>query len=323
MRPLISVSEVSKDFPLGSSIVGRRSSFIRAVHDVSFEVAEGSILAVVGESGSGKTTIGQIVARVIEPSAGRVVYAGQDISHVTGSDLLKLRYEIQMLFQDPGGSLNPRRPVRQIIESGLIIHNWGSARKRANRVEELMEMVDLPERYIREYPHALSGGQKQRVALARALALSPRLLILDEPTSALDVSVQARILKLLQRLQEELQLSLILISHDLSVVRNIAQNVAVMYLGRIVEMGPVDSIFENPAHPYTRLLLNSIPTLTENERRLLPTSSVVEQELLNSPAVGQGCPFFSRCGLRMEICADETPIWAGVGEDHSAWCHLY
>jgi oligopeptide/dipeptide ABC transporter ATP-binding protein len=279
---------------------------VRAVEQCSLELKKGDILAVVGESGSGKTTLGQSIARIIDPTAGRVWFNGREISGVEGQELKALRREIQMVFQDPGSSLNPRHRIDDIIALPLRIH-LGLARKEGReRVKELLHLVQLPAELMPRYPHSLSGGQKQRVGIARALSLNPKLVILDEPTSALDVSVQAKILHLLKDLQNQLGLTYLLITHNLSIVKNFSDKIVVMYLGRIVEMAPTERLFSNPLHPYTRALLSATPVITEEERKHIPAEITLEGEIPSPVNVPRTCGFFSRCQEKKPSCGEAS-----------------
>ncbi|MFQ5855886.1 MAG: ABC transporter ATP-binding protein [Anaerolineae bacterium] len=317
------IDRLVKHYPISSGLFGRQVGTVKAVNGVSFRIKEGATFALVGESGSGKTTVGKVINRLIRPTSGSILFEGEDISHLPEEALQRIRPKMQMVFQDAASSLNPRRRVADIIAAPLDIHGWGTRRDRLDRVRELLALVELPERYLYDYPHALSGGQKQRVAIARALALHPGLLILDEPTSALDVSVQAKILNLLQRLQDELGLTYLLISHDLSVVRNVADHTAVMYLGHIVEIAPTPRLFEAPSHPYTRALLGAIPVVSPEESQLLPPRISLPGDPPTPTRIPSGCPFHPRCPERIEVCGKEEPPWVRLAEDHYVWCHLY
>ncbi|QKV96956.1 ATP-binding cassette domain-containing protein [Streptomyces sp. NA02950] len=316
--PLLSVRNLTKTFP------GRRgrSAPVRAVDSVSFDVAAGETLGLVGESGCGKSTTGRMIVRLLEPSGGSVSYDGRDISHLAQRELRPLRREIQMVFQDPHSSLNPRQTVARIISDPLLVQG-SSAVDARHRAAELMELVGLIPEHIDRYPHEFSGGQTQRIGIARSLATSPRLLVADEPVSALDVSVQAQIVNLMERLQSELDLAYLFIAHDLSVVKRVCDRVAVMYLGRIVEIGPRERLYTAPAHPYTRALLSAVPLpdpVAERGRERIT--------LLGDPpspaAPPPGCTFHPRCAKAQEICRAEAPV-LGVttpGEARQVACHF-
>ncbi|MFB2596625.1 ABC transporter ATP-binding protein [Herbiconiux sp. P17] len=257
--PILRVEDLVKDYPGRQRVFGRARSAVKAVRGVSFEIARGETLALVGESGSGKTTVAKTIMGFEKPTSGRILFEGRDLAGLRAAEWRSLRRDLQFVFQDPYASLPGRMPVGEIIAEPLIIHGVGDRAARRARVRELLDLVGLRPEHESRYPHEFSGGQRQRVGIARALALSPRMLILDEPVSALDVSVQAQVINLLSDLQTELGLSYLFIAHDLAVVRHIAQRVAVMYLGEIVETGPTAQVFENPQHPYTRALLASVP----------------------------------------------------------------
>jgi len=266
MAPLVEVRHLVKHFTSGGGPF-RRSTVVRAVDDVSFTIGEGETFALVGESGSGKSTTGRCMLRLVEPTAGQVLFRGEDVLAFTASRMRAARREMQMVFQDPYSSLNPRMRVRAIVEEPLVIHGVGTRAARQDRVEELFQLVGLDPAQLERYPHEFSGGQRQRIGLARALALSPSLIIADEPVSALDVSIQAQVINLLMDLQARLQLTYLFIAHDLRLVRHIANRVAVMYRGRIVEMGDTARLFETPRHPYTQALLSAVPVLDPDAAR--------------------------------------------------------
>jgi len=306
-EPLLKTQDLTKYF------FSRKWSFpslrprvitVKAVDQCSFELYLGEILAIVGESGSGKTTLGQSIARIINPTSGKVWFDGREITRVQGAELKGLRREIQMVFQDPGSSLNPRHRINDIIELPMKIHLHFSRKERRERVKELLALVQLPGELMPRYPHALSGGQKQRVGIARALSLNPKLVILDEPTSALDVSVQAKILHLLSDLQDKLGLTYILITHNLSIVKNFSDEIIVTYLGRIVERAPTALLFQNPLHPYTRALLSATPVITDEERKHIPAEITLEGEIPSPVNVPRTCVFFSRCQEKRASCAE-------------------
>jgi len=320
---LLRVERLRKYFPITAGFLGRQVGQVRAVDDVSFTVPEGQTFALVGESGSGKTTVGKTVIRLIHPTAGDILFNGTNLSVLGERELKSWRRQMQMVFQDPSASLNPRRRVADIVATPLEVHGIGTRRERLARVRELLDLVELPEKYLYSYPHALSGGQKQRVAIARALALHPRFVVLDEPTSALDVSVQAKILALLARLQQELGLTYLLISHDLSVVKNFSDYVAVMYVGRIMEMAPTEKLFARPLHPYTQALLSAIPVVSEEELEVIPERITLEGEIPSPANAPSGCVFHTRCNKVKDLCQVELPPLAEVESDHKVRCHLF
>jgi oligopeptide/dipeptide ABC transporter ATP-binding protein len=319
---LLRVEQLKKYFPITAGFLGRQVGQVKAVDEVSFTVPEGQTFALVGESGSGKTTVGKAVIRLIRPTAGDILFDGTNLSAFRERELKSWRRQMQMVFQDPSSSLNPRRRVADIVATPLEVHGINTRRERLVRVQELLNLVELPEKYLYSYPHALSGGQKQRVAIARALALHPRFVVLDEPTSALDVSVQAKILALLARLQRELGLTYLLISHDLSVVKNFSNYVAVMYLGQIMEMAPTEKLFARPLHPYTRALLSAIPVVIEEELKVIPKRITLEGEIPSPANAPSGCVFHTRCYTVRDLCQVELPPLVEVESDHQVRCHL-
>ncbi|MGC8909834.1 MAG: ABC transporter ATP-binding protein [Fervidicoccaceae archaeon] len=298
----------------------KKSPPVRAVDGVSIEVGEGEVLGIVGESGSGKTTLGKASIRLIEPTGGKLYFMGREIAKAKEGEVRKLRRYMQIVHQDPYSSLNPRMRIVDIIGRSLEIHGLvKSEKEKREEVAELLRKVGLNENVLFRYPHELSGGQRQRVSVARAIAPRPKLIVLDEPTSALDVSVQAQLLNLLKELRKELGVSYIFISHDLSVVYYMSDKISVMYAGKIVEMGPADEVFFNPLHPYTKLLLNSIPQPDPKKR----IETVIEGEPPSPTAPPPGCRFHPRCPMAMEICSKEEPAMVEVERDHFVSCHLY
>ncbi len=320
---LLRVDGLAKYFPITAGFLGQQVGQVKAVDDVSFTVQAGETFALVGESGSGKTTVGKTVIRLIRPTAGDILFDSTNLTTLDEGELKDWRRQMQMVFQDPSSSLNPRRRVADIVATPLEVHGVGSRRERLTRVKELLDLVEMPEKYLYNYPHALSGGQKQRISIARALALHPRFVVLDEPTSALDVSVQAKILALLARLQEQMGLTYLLISHDLSVVKNFADHIAVMYLGKIMEMAPSEELFANPLHPYTRALLSAIPVVSEDELAVIPERIALEGDIPSPADAPSGCVFHTRCDAEMDVCRAQAPACIEAGKDHYVWCHLY
>jgi peptide/nickel transport system ATP-binding protein len=296
---------------------------VRAVDGVSFTIEEGETLGLVGESGSGKSTVAYVIMGLYPPTAGQILFRGQDISKEARKRPKPLKKEIQIVFQDPGSSLNPRRTIKQIIELPLKVHHLSRDQARTEQVARLLEMVELPIDYLYKYPQAIGGGEKQMVAIARALATSPSFVVLDEPTSALDVSVQAKIIKLLMRLQQELGLTYLFITHDLSLMRNMASRVAIMYLGKICEVAPTVEFFQSPCHPYTKMLLSSIPVVSEEEEALKPQRIISTGEIPSPVNVPPGCSFHLRCPMKMEICSRVDPTILELEPGHLVRCHLY
>lgn len=319
---LMKTEGLCKYFFRSSGLLGRERKVLKAVSAADLEVKYGETLALVGESGSGKTTLGKTMIRIYKPTKGRIWLEGKEISSVDGDGLRLYQRNMQMVFQDPTSALNPRKTVLDTVALPLRIYQGVSGAKRRERVEELLEMVELPSELLHRYPFALSGGQKQRVGIARALALNPKLIVLDEPTAALDVSVQAKILALLGRLRERFQLSYVYISHDLSVVRNISDRTAVMYLGQIVETAPTNDLFKNPLHPYTKALLSAIPITLAEEREAVSEEITLVGEIPSPLDVLPGCGFASRCQEKMDICGEGEPPLVENRGGHYVRCHL-
>jgi oligopeptide/dipeptide ABC transporter ATP-binding protein len=315
--PLLEVRGVSKHFPARD-----RRGTVRAVEDVSLTLRAGETLGIVGESGCGKSTLARLILRLIEPTSGTVLFAGEDLLALSSSALRARRRQMQMIFQDPYAALDPRFTVGDSIAEPLVIHRVGTARERSARVRELLALVGLEPEAARRHPHEFSGGQRQRIVIARAIALEPRLVIADEPVSALDVSIQSQILNLLADLKQRLGLSYIVISHDLAVVEHISDRVAVMYLGRIVETAPAERLFAKPAHPYTQALFSAIPHLDPDRRR---ERVVLGGDVPNPEAPPPGCAFHPRCPQVMDICRGTLPDPRDLAElaPHEVRCHLY
>jgi oligopeptide transport system ATP-binding protein len=321
--PLLETRDLVKLFPVRRGLLARARSepqrMVHAVDGVSVEVDVGETLAVVGESGSGKTTLGRLVLGLIAPTSGRIIFEDEDFTRPSPEQSVRLRRQVQVVFQDPYSSLDPRQRVRDIVREPLDIHGVGTPAERRRRVGELLEQVHLPGRYAKSYPHELSGGQRQRVSIATALALDPKLIVADEPVSALDVSVQAQILDLLAELQRNTGIAYILISHDLGVVEQLSDRVAVMYLGKILETGSVEQVFDDPQQPYTRALLSAIPTAdpTVEDEPIRLSGDV--PTLIDPPS---GCPFHSRCWLAVDACRDVVPPLLEYDSHHLAACHV-
>jgi oligopeptide transport system ATP-binding protein len=327
MMPIKSNEEIrvvglSKYFAIFGGVFRRKIGDIKAVDDISFSIRRGGTFALVGESGSGKTTAGKTIVRLYEPTHGAIWFRGENISRIPRDDLKRIRREMQMVFQDPTSSLNPRVKIGDIVAEPLIIHRVGSSGERKKKMLEMLNIVQLPEDYTRRYPHELSGGEKQRVGIARALALDPAFLILDEPTASLDVSVQAKVISLLYDLQKKLELTFLYISHDIVLVKNIADEVGVMYYGRMFEMAPTDELFKDPLHPYTQTLLAAVPTIDEVR---LAQSGEIESAVgvVDITAISSGCRFYPRCKFRMDICKVKVPEFIQVSKYHWVACHLH
>lgn len=315
-QPLLIVRGLTKHFPIGQSLFRPRDK-VRAVDGVGFSVLKGETLGIVGESGCGKSTTSRLILHLIEPTAGEVIFDGDPVGP-GGLPLKAFRRQVQMVFQDSYASLNPRMTIEESIAYGAIVHGLAEAAARA-RARDLLAAVGLnPDAYARRFPHELSGGQRQRINIARALAVRPRLIVLDEPVSALDKSVEAQVLNLLVDLKKEFSLTYVFISHDLNVVEHVADRVMVMYLGRVAEIGPVDGLFDAPAHPYTQALLASRPSMDPARRRTKPPLSGDPPNPVNPPS---GCRFRTRCGRAWALCAERDPEFAEVGPGHSAACH--
>ena len=316
--PILAVQNLSRHFDTHGGIFGRRTGSVRAVDGVSFALDRGETLALVGESGCGKSTTARLALRLLEPTAGSIHFEGQDITALTGAKLRALRRRMQIVFQDPFASLNPRMTVGDILEEPLILHRLGDRRTRQARVAELLGLVGLASYHAGRYPHEFSGGQRQRIGIARALAVEPALIVCDEPVSALDVSIQAQVVNLLMDLRQRLGLAYLFIAHDLAVVKHVADRVAVMYLGQIVEIGPKDAVFADPRHPYTRTLLAAIPRPDPHRTR---TREVAGGDMPSPIDPPPGCRFHTRCPFTMDRCRIEAPVlspWAG---NHLTACH--
>ena len=316
---LLEVENLKKYFPVKKGILSRSVGEVRAVDGVSFSIKRGETLGLVGESGCGKTTVGRTILRLIEPTAGRVSFNGENLLELDGKRLRSLRASLQIIFQDPFSSLDPRMNVGQIIAEPIRNHMKVSKTEIRQRVADLMERVGLHPEQISRYPHEFSGGQRQRIGIARALALNPLAIICDEPVSALDVSIQAQVINLLARLQEEMKLSYLFIAHDLSVVEHISDRVAVMYLGRIVELATDKALYQNPLHPYSQALLAAVPVPDPeiSRKKILLQGDVPSP--MNPPT---GCTFHTRCPECMDICSQETPVFKNMGNEHWVACHL-
>ncbi|HEX7513709.1 MAG TPA: oligopeptide/dipeptide ABC transporter ATP-binding protein [Candidatus Methylomirabilis sp.] len=320
---LLEVNGLKKFFPIRRGVMQRVVGHVRAVDDVSFFVEKGECLSLVGESGCGKTTSSRCILRAIHPTAGQILFRPEDgsvvdVAKLSKRELRPLRRQMQMIFQDPFSSLNPRRTLLDIVAEPLVANGIGNRRERLDRVAELLKLVGLRPEYMRRYPHAFSGGQRQRIGIARALALNPSLVVADEPVSALDVSVQAQILNLMLRLQDQLGLTYLFVAHDLSVVKHVSDRVAVMYVGRIVEMAPTAPLFATPKHPYTEALMSAVP---KPDPRLRSQRIVLEGEVADPANPPSGCYFHPRCRYAVESCRTETPQLQEIQPGHFVSCH--
>ena len=320
---ILQVRDLHVHFPVKRGIIIKKTvAEVKAVDGISLDVRDGETVGLVGDSGCGKTTTGRAILKLIEPTSGQIIYKGEDISSYTQKQMLPLRHEMQMVFQDPYASLNPRMSVIDIVTDPLIEHKIITRDEKQQKATELLETVGLDPRYMNRFPHEFSGGQRQRIGIARSLALKPKILICDEPIAALDVSIQAQVINLFQDLQEKLGLSYIFIAHDLSVVRHISDRIIVMYLGKIVETASKRDLFKNPLHPYTKVLLSSVPTpdpALERERRRIELTGEVPSPL-NKP---KGCPFCTRCPDATEQCREMEPPVTEIENGHTVACHKF
>ncbi|GGI97519.1 peptide ABC transporter ATP-binding protein [Alicyclobacillus cellulosilyticus] len=319
-EPLLRVKDLKKYFPIRRGVLQRTVGYVRAVDGVSFEVERGETLGVVGESGCGKSTMARSILRLIEPTAGEVWFEGENLLRLSGSSLRHMRRQMQIVFQDPYASLNPRYSIGYTLEEPMIVHRLHTPAERKRRVRWLLERVGLDPDYAKRYPHEFSGGQRQRIGIARALVLQPKLILLDEPVAALDVSVQSQVLNLLEDLQDEFDLTYIFVAHDLSVVRHISDRILVLYLGRMAELADAEVLFVDPLHPYTRALLSAVPVPDPDAKR----ERIILRGDVPSPAnPPHGCPFHTRCPVAMDVCRSEVPAWREVKPRHYVACHLY
>ncbi|MGC4108678.1 MAG: dipeptide ABC transporter ATP-binding protein [Thermomicrobiales bacterium] len=322
-KPLLDVKNLVMHFPLTQGIIFQRKvGAVQAVDGVSFQVKKGETLGLVGESGCGKSTTGRAILQLYKPTSGEVNFDGRDLTKLDGNEMRKMRRHLQMVFQDPYASLNPRMTVGNIVSEPMQIHKLVEKNQRTQRVQELLQTVGLNPYFANRYPHEFSGGQRQRVGIARALAANPDFIVCDEPVSALDVSIQAQVVNLLEDLQDQFGLTYLFIAHDLSVVRHISDRVAVMYLGKIVEMADRNELYDDPLHPYTKALLSAVPipdpVIERKRERIILTGDVPSP--INPPS---GCHFHTRCPYVMDVCKQIDPIFADQGRDHWVACHLY
>ncbi len=316
---LLEVNNLKVHFPIKGGLIPKTVGHVKAVDGVNFHINAGETLGLVGESGCGKSTTGRAILRLVRATEGQVLFEGTNVLDMTSTELQKVREKMQFIFQDPFASLNPRMSIGKALEEVLYVHRMGDQAVRRAQVVELMDMVGLSKRYLKRYPHEFSGGQRQRIVIARALAVKPQLVICDEPVSALDVSIQAQIINLMEELQDTLKLTFLFIAHDLSVVRHISDRIAVMYLGKIVEIAEKHALFDSPQHPYTQALLSAIPTCDVDEKK---EKIILGGEIPSPENPPSGCRFRTRCPHATDLCSQQDPQYKDLGDGHQVACHL-
>jgi len=319
-KPLLEVKGLRKYFPIKQGLLGKTTGHVKAVNDISFHVNEGETLGIVGESGCGKSTTGRMLVRLLEPTEGSIVFDGKELTTLSANDMRKTRRDIQMVFQDPYASLNPRHTIERILSEPLLVHGLKDSEARKKKVHEFLEIVGLNAYHATRYPHQFSGGQRQRIGIARALMTNPKLVIADEPVSALDVSIQAQVLNLMQDLQKQFNLTYIFIAHDLGVVRHISDRIGVMYLGKMVEVSDSEALYNKPLHPYTQALLSAVPVPDPEYEK---EEKVLEGDMPSPADPPTGCAFHTRCPFKMDICMKQEPQLKEMEDGHSVACHLY
>jgi peptide/nickel transport system ATP-binding protein/oligopeptide transport system ATP-binding protein len=317
-KPLLQVKNLKKYYPIKKGVISKTVGYVKAVDDVSFDIYPGETMGLVGESGCGKSTTGKSLVRLEDPTAGQVIFQGKDLASISHKEMRKLRTDLQIIFQDPYSSLNPRRRIGDLLAEPLLAHKLAGKSEADKRVNEILEIVGLSKQYKNRYPHEFSGGQRQRIGIARALMLHPKLIICDEPVSALDVSIQAQVLNLLKDLQKELNLTYVFIAHGLGAVKYISDRITVMYLGKVMELATTREIFEHPRHPYTEILLNAYPIPNPHLRDR--NQIVVEGDVPSPANPPKGCVFHTRCPFAKDICREKKP--ALIGKDHLVACHF-
>jgi oligopeptide/dipeptide ABC transporter ATP-binding protein len=317
---LLKVNHLKKYFPIRAGLLQKTVGHVKAVDDVSLEIHNGETLGLVGESGCGKSTTGRSILRLIEPTAGEIYFNGKEIGSLSSSEMRAVYRDMQLVFQDPYASLNPRKTVESLIAEPMLIHNMHTPAARKKKVHELLERVGLNAYHAKRYPHEFSGGQRQRIGIARALGLQPKFIICDEPVSALDVSIQSQVLNLLKELQQDFNLTYLFIAHDLSVVKHISDRIGVMYLGRIVELSDKKGLYEKPLHPYTQALLSAVPVANPSRNR---ERIILEGDVPSPANPPSGCTFHPRCSACMDICRTQRPALRDLGDGHMVACHLY